>query len=622
MFSTEAEDIVAARCYAIILWIKSQLADYDIIYEKLPITIQFCTKKTKLSNIKSRIILSNETMNSFHPTQYQLADIFTKPLDEPTFKRLFIELGTKPRAKPGHKKHSSSKQPSVSSKEATKGGSSKAPTGSKTGHSKKRKESSSAMDSNPSQPPVSTPVDTRMHKEDQKATVAQHFRALRNDASAASTAEADPGNSAPSDFVPQQQGMNEGTKNTSYDHLFAGTDPHVLADQTKSVSEGLETVLTQPITGKGASSVARQIKEETSSTIKLEDLAKLVSHVQPSFKDLDSPEDDPVIVVDDSDEDEDDEVHATENVETEDTSVPKSSSPRSSQIQELTTILISSCPKAQTRTREKKAEAKAALLKLNPPFPMWNNSKSCWRFERNFRSKLEEYVQRLSQVLSSQGAELKPLKYLATNVTKAMNNYCSGFRFCLTKVRDKSVSFSKPSYTKPAEKEKNTNQATSPQLFQRQAKKNAEKKPKQPTTYHLFQQSLRTTTPCNLLPLQSTRKLPLNQGGATQMNKGKRFDFVTEDGEHVHLTKEQINQQKKIEEEAKAEAARREGEIRKEELIDLLGPEVVNNSVPFSLSVDLNIKYLKSSLVEDSSASVLQALRRSSGIFTPVYVAV
>nr|GEX58835.1 hypothetical protein [Tanacetum cinerariifolium] len=54
----------------------------------------------------------------------------------------------------------------------------------------------------------------------------------------------------------------------------------------------------------------------------------------------------------------------------------------------------------------------------------------------------------------------------------------------------------------------------------------------------------------------------------------KKFDFITEDGEHVHLTKEQINQQKKIEEEAKAEAARREGKIRKEELIDLLGLEV------------------------------------------------
>ncbi|GJW49831.1 hypothetical protein Tco_0091182 [Tanacetum coccineum] len=49
-----------------------------------------------------------------------------------------VPQGIKPGAKPGHKKHStSSKQPFMSSKEATKDGSSKAPTGSKTGHSKK-----------------------------------------------------------------------------------------------------------------------------------------------------------------------------------------------------------------------------------------------------------------------------------------------------------------------------------------------------------------------------------------------------------------------------------------------------------------------------------------------------
>ncbi|GKA05729.1 hypothetical protein Tco_0684849 [Tanacetum coccineum] len=56
----------------------------------------------------------------------------------------------------------------------------------------------------------------------------------------------------------------------------------------------------------------------------------------------------------------------------------------------------------------------------------------------------------------------------------------------------------------------------------------------------------------------------------------KKFDFVTESGEHVHLTKEYISAQKKIEEEVKAKAARHEGEIRKEELIDLLSLEVVN----------------------------------------------
>nr|GEV14615.1 hypothetical protein [Tanacetum cinerariifolium] len=57
----------------------------------------------------------------------------------------------------------------MSNKEETKCRSSKVPTGSKTGHSKKRKESISAMDSNPSQPPVSTPVDTGMYKEDHQA---------------------------------------------------------------------------------------------------------------------------------------------------------------------------------------------------------------------------------------------------------------------------------------------------------------------------------------------------------------------------------------------------------------------------------------------------------------------
>ncbi|GJY71082.1 hypothetical protein Tco_0474785 [Tanacetum coccineum] len=38
--------------------------------------------------------------------------------------------------------------------------------------------------------------------------------------------------------------------------------------------------------------------------------------------------------------------------------------------------------------------------------------------------------------------------------------------------------------------------------------------------------------------------------------KIKKFDFVTEGGKHIHLTEEEINHQKKIEEEAKAEVAK------------------------------------------------------------------
>ncbi|GJR09108.1 hypothetical protein Tco_0791760 [Tanacetum coccineum] len=108
MSSDEAEYVAAARCCANILWMKSQLTNYDIIYEKVPI---FCDNtsaiaisnnpvmysRTKHIDIRYHFIrdhiLKGDIELHFIPTQYQLADIFTKPLDEPTFKRLIVELG-------------------------------------------------------------------------------------------------------------------------------------------------------------------------------------------------------------------------------------------------------------------------------------------------------------------------------------------------------------------------------------------------------------------------------------------------------------------------------------------------------------------------------------------------
>ncbi|GKE35998.1 hypothetical protein Tco_1455320, partial [Tanacetum coccineum] len=82
MSSAKAENVAAAGCCASILWMNSQLTEYDIIYEKVPI---FC------DNISH--ILKGDIELHFITTQYQLADIFTKPLNEPTFKRLIVELG-------------------------------------------------------------------------------------------------------------------------------------------------------------------------------------------------------------------------------------------------------------------------------------------------------------------------------------------------------------------------------------------------------------------------------------------------------------------------------------------------------------------------------------------------
>ncbi|GJZ34847.1 retrovirus-related pol polyprotein from transposon TNT 1-94 [Tanacetum coccineum] len=72
----EAEYVAATRYCASILWMKSELTNYDITYEK---------------------ILKGDNELHFIPTQYQLVDIFTKPLDEPTFKRLIVELGRIPK---------------------------------------------------------------------------------------------------------------------------------------------------------------------------------------------------------------------------------------------------------------------------------------------------------------------------------------------------------------------------------------------------------------------------------------------------------------------------------------------------------------------------------------------
>ncbi|GKB67587.1 hypothetical protein Tco_0928999 [Tanacetum coccineum] len=90
-----------------ILLMKSQLTDYDIIYEKVPIfcynTCAFAISnnpvlhsRTKHIDIRYYFIkyhiLKGDIELHFIPIEYQLADIFSKHLDEPTFKRLIVEL--------------------------------------------------------------------------------------------------------------------------------------------------------------------------------------------------------------------------------------------------------------------------------------------------------------------------------------------------------------------------------------------------------------------------------------------------------------------------------------------------------------------------------------------------
>ncbi|GJT23373.1 hypothetical protein Tco_0893310 [Tanacetum coccineum] len=108
MSSAEDEYVVATGCCASIQWMKSQLSDYDIHYKMVPI---FCDNisaisisnnpvlhsRTKHIDIRYHFIrdhiLKRDIELHFIPVEYQLADIFTKPLDETTFTRLKAELG-------------------------------------------------------------------------------------------------------------------------------------------------------------------------------------------------------------------------------------------------------------------------------------------------------------------------------------------------------------------------------------------------------------------------------------------------------------------------------------------------------------------------------------------------
>nr|GEU67738.1 retrovirus-related Pol polyprotein from transposon TNT 1-94 [Tanacetum cinerariifolium] len=108
MSLAEAKYVATARCCAQVLWIKIQLADYDVLYDKVPI---FCDNtsviaisnnlvlhfKTKHIDIKYHFIreyiLKGDIELYFEPTELHLADIFSKPLAEPSFTRLVVELG-------------------------------------------------------------------------------------------------------------------------------------------------------------------------------------------------------------------------------------------------------------------------------------------------------------------------------------------------------------------------------------------------------------------------------------------------------------------------------------------------------------------------------------------------
>nr|GEX69893.1 retrotransposon protein, putative, unclassified [Tanacetum cinerariifolium] len=181
--------------------------------------------RTKHINIRYHYIrdhvLKGDTELHFVPTQYQLDDIFTKPLDEPTFKRLIVKLVVGEMYK--------------EAQQAVDGPTSLGATGEEGAHLQ---------------------------------------LSSGHDALADFTAEAELGNSSPNDSIHAQQ------------------------DQTKSARDGLKTAHTNSGTNKEPRA------DEISKKIKLEDLSDLLKNTRSVFFTLDSPQDEPIIISDESKEEE------------------------------------------------------------------------------------------------------------------------------------------------------------------------------------------------------------------------------------------------------------------------------------------------------------------------------
>ena len=94
--TAEAEYVAAGSCCAQVLWLRNLLLDYDLQLSKVPI---YCDNtsaiaitnnpvlhsKTKHIEIRYHFIrdhvMNGDVELHFVPTEYQLTDLFTKPLD-------------------------------------------------------------------------------------------------------------------------------------------------------------------------------------------------------------------------------------------------------------------------------------------------------------------------------------------------------------------------------------------------------------------------------------------------------------------------------------------------------------------------------------------------------------
>ncbi|GJW44146.1 retrovirus-related pol polyprotein from transposon TNT 1-94 [Tanacetum coccineum] len=455
MSSAKTEYVAVAGCCDNILWMKSQLTNYDIIYEKVFSVLNWALKSNQHKG---------PPFIDYMKAIYNIDVLVDSQALKTSSQTEKVPQSKKPGAKSGLRRKQSSKHTSESQIEASK---------SKIGQSDKETQSSLAKDKIPSHHSPSTPVVSEIHKKAQQAA--------GGPTSLGATSE-------------------EG----AHPQLISGTNPSVLVDKTKFARDGLKTAHTDSGTNKESRA------DENSKKIKLEDLSNLIKDTRSAFLTPDSPQDEPVIVSNESKEDEtvkDRDTHTTSHDVPEDTLIPHPPYPKSAQIQELMAeVHLLQSQKEKLEQQKAKDEAEVASLKASPSYadinqltellvtslkPKLSKLLASHDFASSIPNELKELPSKIialsgeiqelkrhvqgmeielpsdlndiptkletftSTVSSLMSQTLDSLPSLLNKVTNTLTRYAS-----IMKNASKGVPSTGPTTASPAEGEKNTNPAT------------------------------------------------------------------------------------------------------------------------------------------------------------------
>ncbi|GJR39065.1 hypothetical protein Tco_1214749 [Tanacetum coccineum] len=288
--------------------------------------------------------------------------------------------------------------------------------------------------------------------------------------------------------------------------------------------------------------------------------------------------------------------HATSHDELEDNTVPHPPSPKSIQLQELMAqVLLLQSQKLKLEQQKEKAEAEVAFLKAQPLYPDINQLTEL--LVTSLKHKLSKLLAS-HDFASSIPTELKELPSKITELSeevKELNKQVREMEIELPKdLKDipKKLFVTKPNLTV---------QEKSQDLDAFQVIKQGQLDLKQSKGKEVMSSKDAEDEETESDP-ENDHANPADYMVESSMKKKlKKFNFVTKGGEQIHLTAEKIEEQKRIEESLKAKLAKQEVEKVKDELVDLMGIDVVtryyNKKLMYDKYCDKMMKRRKSSKI-------------------------